>query len=149
MNSKNIGNIGEAKVLAKFVELGIPVYLPFGDNEKADLIAEFNGKLNKIQVKTSTKAEDGKIMFSLVSSTMHRKNGTKHIYTSDEIDYFACYNIARDKIFLFKVDETPNTTITIRYETSKNNQVQGVRFEEDYLIDNILHVETLHEAPKE
>ena len=48
MNSKNIGNIGEVKVLAKFVELGIPVYLPFRDNEKADLIADFNGKLNKI-----------------------------------------------------------------------------------------------------
>ena len=49
MNSKNIGNIGEAKVLTKFVELGFPVYIPFGDNEKADLIVEFNGKLNKIR----------------------------------------------------------------------------------------------------
>lgn len=55
MNSKNVGNIGEAKTLAKFVELGIPVYIPFGDNEKADLVAEFNGKLNKIQCKTSKK----------------------------------------------------------------------------------------------
>lgn len=55
MNSKRIGNIGEAQVLNKFVSLGIPVYIPFGDNEKADLIAEFNGKLNKIQVKTSQK----------------------------------------------------------------------------------------------
>lgn len=37
MNSKRIGNIGEAKVLAKFVEMGIPIYIPFGDDEKADL----------------------------------------------------------------------------------------------------------------
>ena len=29
MNTKKIGNIGEAKTLNKFVELGIPVYLPF------------------------------------------------------------------------------------------------------------------------
>lgn len=149
MNSKSIGNIGEAKVLCKFVELGIPVYTPFGDNEKADLIAEFNGKLNKIQVKTSIKAENGKIVFDITSSTIHRKNGEKHIYTSDEIDYFACYNIARDKIFLFKVDEVPNTTITIRYERPKNGQTQGIRFEEDYLLDNILCVETLHEVSKE
>lgn len=48
METKRIGNIGEAKVLSKFIELGYPVYIPFGDNEKADLIAEFNGKLNKI-----------------------------------------------------------------------------------------------------
>ena len=49
MNSKSIGNIGEAKVLCKLVELGIPVYTPFGDNEKADLIAEFNGNLIKFK----------------------------------------------------------------------------------------------------
>ena len=53
MNSKRLGNIGEAKAIAAFVENQIPVYIPFGDNEKADLIAEFNGKLNKIQLKSS------------------------------------------------------------------------------------------------
>ena len=90
MTTKQIGNIGEAKVLSEFVRLGVPVYLPFGDNEKADLIADFNGKLNRIQVKTSQKIIDGdKVRFSLVSSTVHRQNGVKHIYTEDEIDYFA------------------------------------------------------------
>ena len=149
MNSKAIGNIGEAKVLCKFVELGIPVYIPFGDNEKADLIADFNGKLNKIQVKTSLKAEDGKMIFDLTSSTFHRKNGVNHIYTSDEIDYFACYNITRDKIFLIPVDEAPKTSINVRYEKPKNNQIKGIIFEEQYLIDNVLCVETLHETPSD
>lgn len=147
MDTKSIGNIGEAKVLCKFVELGIPVYLPFGDNERADLIADFNGRLNRIQVKTSIKAEDGKMIFDLTSSTVHRTNGVKHKYTSAEIDYFACYNITRNKIFLVPVTE-PCTSITIRYEKPKNNQVVGIHFEEEYLIDNILCVETLHEAPK-
>lgn len=73
MNTKQIGNIGEAKVLSKFVELGLPVYVPFGDNERADLIVEFNGKLNKIQVKTSINAKDGVMIFDLISSTTHRK----------------------------------------------------------------------------
>lgn len=35
--------------------MNVPVYVSFGDNEKADLIAEFNGRLNKLQVKTSEK----------------------------------------------------------------------------------------------
>lgn len=148
MDTKGIGNIGEAKVLCKFVELGVPVYLPFGDNERSDLIAEFNGKLNRIQVKTSVKAEDGKMIFDLTSSTVHRSNGVKHKYTIDEVDYFACYNIARDKIFLIPVSE-PRTTITIRYEKSKNGQTAGVHYEDEYLIDNILCVETLHGTPKE
>ena len=130
MNSKSIGNIGETKVLCKFVELGIPVYIPFGDNEKSDLIADFNGKLNRIQVKTSLKAEDGKMIFDLTSSTFHRKNGVRHIYSSDEIDYFACYNIERDKIFLIPIDKAPKTSIHVRYEKPKNNQTKGIIFEE-------------------
>ena len=132
MNSKRLGNIGEAKAIAAFVENQIPVYLPFGDNEKADLIAEFNGKLNKIQVKSSEKAEDGKMIFNLVSSTAHRKNGVKHIYTSDEIDFFVCYNLERDKLFLIPIEEAPSTSICIRYEKPKNNQTQGITFEEEY-----------------
>ena len=74
MTTKQLGNIGEAKALAKFVELQIPVYIPFGDNEKADLIAEFNGKLNKIQVKTSEEwINSEKFIVDLTSSTAHRK----------------------------------------------------------------------------
>ena len=105
MTTKQIGNIGEAKVLSEFVRLGIPVYLPFGDNEKADLIAEFNGKLNKIQVKSSQKIIEDKVRFSLVSSTIHRQNGVKHIYTENEIDYFALYNLERDKVYLISIND--------------------------------------------
>lgn len=38
MNTKRLGNIGEAKVLSAFVEHEIPVYIPFGDNEKLNLM---------------------------------------------------------------------------------------------------------------
>lgn len=136
MNSKRIGNIGEAKVLCKFVELGIPVYIPFGDNEKADLIAEFNGKLNKIQVKTSQKAIDGKMEFQVASATStSRKGDTIHYYTNDEVDYFALYNIERDKIFLVPFKECSSRAFIIRYELPKNGQKVGIHMEEDYLFE--------------
>lgn len=48
MNTKTKGNIGEAVVLSEFVKRGTQVSIPFGDNARYDLIAEFNGKLNKI-----------------------------------------------------------------------------------------------------
>lgn len=41
------------------------------------------------------------------------------------------------------------TTLIIRYEKPKNNQTQNIKLEKDYLIDNILCVETLHEIPKD
>ncbi|MCK9482336.1 MAG: group I intron-associated PD-(D/E)XK endonuclease [Bacteroidia bacterium] len=149
MNTKAIGNIGEAKVICKFVELGIPVYIPFGDNERADLIAEFNEKLNKIQVKTSLKAEDGKYIISLTSSTEHRKNGVRHVYSEKDIDYFALYNMTRDKVLLIAVNDAPNTAITVRYEKPKTNNQYNPWLEEKLLLEKVLCVETLHDAPEQ
>lgn len=78
MTTKQLGNIGEAKALAKFVELQIPVYIPFGDNEKSDLIADFNGKLNKVQVKTSEEWIDSeKFVISLVSPEIRNDSKRK------------------------------------------------------------------------
>ena len=141
MTTKQIGNIGEAKVLSEFVRLGVPVYLPFGDNEKADLIADFNGKLNRIQVKTSQKIIDGdKVRFSLVSSTVHRQNGVKHIYTEDEIDYFAFYNLERDRVYLISIKEEglPKNEVTIRFCLPKTKNQFKTFLEEEYLIDKVI-----------
>ena len=131
-----IGNLGEAKVLAKFVELGIQCYLPFGDGSTADLIAEFNGKLNRIQVKSTTKDENGSLPFSICSTTI-RADGEihKHFYTEEEIDYYALYSSVTDEVYLLSVKDAPNRKVTIRYKepyasTSKKAQ--------DYLIEKIL-----------
>lgn len=139
MNTKFIGNVGEAKTLSKFVELGIPVYIPFGDNEKSDLIAEFKGKLNKIQCKTSLSIKDNKIRFSIVSSTFHRKNGVKHVYSNDEIDYFSLYNIETNILLLIPIEIIEGmTSISFRvpFEEGKHNQFQNYNFE-DFLFEKI------------
>ena len=100
----------------------IPVYIPFGDNERADLIAEFNGKLQKIQVKTSEKCEDCKVTFSLVSSTVHRKNGVKHKYTKEEVDYFALYNLATNILLLIPIELVlGRITVSFRIDGSKTH----------------------------
>lgn len=140
MNSKRIGNIGEVKVLAKFVEMGIPIYIPFGDDEKADLIAEFDGKLNKIQVKTSIKSKNGCSIFDLTSSTAHRTNGERRKYLNSEIDYFALYSLDRDKIYLMKVPDNPMSAITIRFEDTKSGMKSRVNYESDFLIENVLKI---------
>ena len=140
MNSKRIGNIGEAKVLAKFVEMGIPIYIPFGDDEKADLIAEFDGKLNKIKVKTSIKSKNGCSIFDLTSSTAHRTNGERRKYLNSEIDYFALYSLDRDKIYLMKVPDNPMSAITIRFEDTKSGMKSRVNYESDFLIENVLKI---------
>lgn len=91
MNSKDKGNIGEAIALAEFTKRGIQVSIPFGDNARYDLIAEFNEKLNKIQVKYCNQTiKDGSISCPCASSTNHTTN--KHLSTyENDIDYFVFY----------------------------------------------------------
>jgi hypothetical protein len=103
-------------------------------------VADFNGKLNRIQIKTSLKAEDGKMIFSLVSSTVHRKNGVKHIYDNNEIDYFVLYNIERDVLLLLSIDEPdlPKENITIRYTEPKSRNQYRSFMESEYLLETVI-----------
>ena len=140
MNSKRIGNVGEAYALAKLVEMGIPVYQQFGDNEPADYIILIDNKPLKVQVKSSDTYDGDKVMFDLTSSTLHRKNGDKHKYSTNEVDLFICYDIQTRELFLVR-NNGNMSGITIRYTEPKNNQQQGINYSTNFS----LCVETLHE----
>lgn len=131
-----IGNLGEAKVLAKFTELGVQCYLPFGDGSTADLIADFNGKLNRIQVKSTTKDENGSLPFSICSTTI-RADGEihKHFYTEEEIDYYALYSSVTDEVYLLSVKDAPSRKVTIRYKEPYSSTSKRAQ---DYLIEKYL-----------
>ena len=136
MNSKRIGNIGEAITLAKFVEKGIAVYVPFGDNEKIDLIIELNKQLYKVQVKTSNRLEQGCLIFNTRSS----RSGTKEtvLYTEEDIDLYACYSLITKELYILERRNFPQSTVSLRVEDSKNNQLKNVKFAKDYTLDKFL-----------
>lgn len=138
MNSKDKGNTGEAIVLAEFVKRGIQVCIPFGDNARYDLIADFNGKLNRIQVKYCNQVtNNGSVACPCASSTNHTTN--KHYTTyNNDIDYFCFYIVTWDIVLLVPIEKVGNNkTINFRLEKPKNNQ-SNVNYVDDYLIDKIL-----------
>lgn len=149
MNSKDKGNIGEALAIAKFVELGIQVSIPFGDNARYDLIADFNGKLNKIQVKyCNCLSENDSLSCRCCSSTYHTKYGANHSY-KDDVDYMCFYLAPWNEIVLIPIEDIGNRkTIQIRKNLPKNNQ-SNVTLYSDYLFEKTLCVETLHDEPTE
>ena len=147
MTTKQIGNIGEAKTLCEFVKWMIPIYTSFGDNEKSDFVIDYNKELKRVQCKTSEKIVDGKITFSLISSTLHRKNGVKHKYTKEEVDYFALYNIEADILLLIPIEKVLGqsaVSFALDYKPSRN-QYESLNWQ-DYLFEKIMCVETLHET---
>ena len=135
--NKQKGNIGEAKCLAKMVELGVPVCLPFGDNERYDMVIEHDGKLEKIQIKYSSQQEsEGSILFKTASSTNNTTNKHLSSYEND-IDAFLFYNSINDEVYYMPIDIIQNRkTITMRMQPAKNGQTKNCLFTADYLAEN-------------
>lgn len=148
MNTKEIGNAGESVVLAKFAKLGIQVYLPFGEGSRTDMVADFNGKLQKIQVKTvySSQSDDKKYAVKLTSNYARRIHEEKDIlYTHDQVDYFAVYCLDRQEPLLIPFEEiNGQRSITIRYNMPDNNQLKKVWFESDYLFEEQIEPEYIN-----
>lgn len=136
MNTKRIGNIGEARVLMEFVKWGIPIYIQFGDTERADYIADFNNKLNRIQVKTAEKLSKDKTSFTVHLYSLTTKNGkqVQTPYSKDEVDYFAIYCIESDTLILYPNNESVEA-LCVRLCSTKNNQTKGVHYASDYTFD--------------
>ena len=140
LSSKEKGNLTELQCITAFYKLGYQVSIPYGENSRYDFIADVNGKLIRVQVKTSSIKKDtqGAISFATASTRINSTQNITHRYTKNEIDYFATYCVERDTICLFNIKEMPNSTIRLRYEPAKNGQTNGVRWEKDYLIETVL-----------
>lgn len=143
-STARIGKLGEYKVATKFAERDIPVYLPMTEAEEADMIVEFGGKLQKVQVKTSNRLR-GKyndvISFSLRNSDHKVSHGkikaqTK-LYDTDKVDYFALYNLPDDEIYLVK-NTGDKTTMYIRDDYPTTGQKANINLSSDHNIDRVL-----------
>ena len=139
MNSKDKGNIGESIVLAEFVKRGIQVSIPFGDNARYDLIAEFNGKLNKIQVKYCNQlSTTGSVSCPCASSTNHTTN--KHLSTyENDVDYICFYLACWDVVTIVPIEQIgTKKTISFRLDKPKTTNQFNINLVEDYSFDKIL-----------
>lgn len=135
MNSTRIGDIGVANVIARCMSKNIPVYIPFSDNEKADLIILLDNVPKKVQVKTTLEDKQGVSVFHAMScsSKIYNRKSVIHKYTKDEVDYFMLYNIKRNEVYMVPFAECAGGIITIRHTIPKNNQTKGIKFDRDFI----------------
>lgn len=91
MNTNQLGKITELDVLSYVTKKGYSVSIPFGDKERYDQIWDINGKLLRIQVKTSRPIDEkpSGIIFNCRTTSLRSVGCRTRHYTSDEIDYFA------------------------------------------------------------
>jgi len=96
MNSKDIGNITEAKIISKFLESGYTVAPVFGDNARYDLIIDINDELFRVQCKTG-RIREGRMSFNTSSVSPFTNKQNNYI---GQIDFFAVYCPDNGKYYL-------------------------------------------------
>lgn len=133
--TKVLGDIGVAVVIEKFLKHGINVLIPFDDNSTYDLVIYVNEKFYKIQVKTTEKVlkNESLIKFDVTKSNPYSKIDPKYI--KNEVDYFAFYCIENDWCGLLDFDEY-KPSLSFRIRNPITNQNRGIRFAQDYVIED-------------
>ncbi|MBI5700400.1 hypothetical protein HZC34_00930 [Candidatus Saganbacteria bacterium] len=116
--TKEKGNLAEIKVAAFLIQKGFNVLIPWGENQRYDLVAEKNGLFVKIQVKYVA-PKMGHLTVPLRSA-----NNWKVVkYNKNELDFVAAYNPENDIIYFIPLKSIRNTaTINLRVSGPKNNQ---------------------------
>lgn len=131
-NSKQLGLLGELKAQYDFIKAGYSVSCPLGDYCSYDLIAEKNNKILKIQVKTTEKIKEGKMIFSLKSKNYY----VDKYYTEKDADYFYLYCLENEQGYLLPVKNVPQGgSWYLRTEPPKNHQTANINFDYNYLFD--------------
>lgn len=130
---KGIGEKSSAQILALFLEHDKRVLIPFGDNQRYDLVVDDDGDFVRVQCKTAALMKNGNgFVFPTCSTNWY--SGTNKNYRG-AADIFAVYLRERREVFILGVDKCPLRECSVRLVPAANKQKKGVRLAEDYLFD--------------
>jgi hypothetical protein len=133
MNNKAQGEYATKIVIAELAKLGIDIALPMSDNLPFDLVAILNGKLYKVQVKSSTQSSSGTVLFTFRRVNWWKKTAVN--YSFGETDILIGYDMYSDTCYVFEPDQfVDKSTITLRKIKTKNNQLKNCNAAADYIL---------------
>lgn len=132
-STKAIGDITEAVVMGALPQAGFSVLVPWGENQRYDLVVETGGHFLRVQCKTGRVIQDGSILaFSTASHDGHR---ARQSYRG-QADLFAVYAPppSTGQVYVLPVEDVGENAVWLRLTPARNGQEIGVRYAEEYLL---------------
>jgi hypothetical protein len=120
MQTREKGNLTEAKILAALVKAGYLVSVPFGDGHKYDFVIDDLTSLLRVQCKTG-RVKNGTLFFNSYSQSGN--GATKQGYYG-LADLFAVLNPETEEVYLVPVEGFGMTGISLRLVPPLNGQFQ-------------------------
>jgi hypothetical protein len=125
-----IGARTEAFILAELVKRGYRVLLPFGPNQRYDLVLDVAGSFIRVQCKTA-RLRDGCVVFAAQSTRSNRRKTVRRDYKGD-VEMLMVYCRDTGKIYAIPIDEATLSQGTLRVDPTANGQSKRVRWARDY-----------------
>ena len=125
------GNLGLAKAIEYFTSQGITVSIPLNDTQPYDLVADFNGKLQKISVKTgkSSPKKNGIYTIQLRNTGGGRKNSIRQVlFDNSTCDYVFIYTVDEKLYLIPSAEINTKSAINVNNEWSKQYEVVIKKF---------------------
>jgi hypothetical protein len=135
---KDIGDRTTLAVILALRDAGYAIYVPFGENTRADLVLDDGFALARVQCKTG-RLRRGAVRFATCSSYAHHPNPkiSSRDYHGD-VDYFAVHCPETRGVYLVPIDDLPTTArASLRVDAPKNNQRRRIRNAADYEIATV------------
>ncbi|WP_436346652.1 group I intron-associated PD-(D/E)XK endonuclease [Natronorubrum sp. FCH18a] len=134
-NTKQTGDETEARIIAALIEAGYSTAIPFGDNDRYDLVLDTGDELLRVQCKTGW-IEDDVIRFKTASKTTVDGVATMNDYDST-IDAFAVRCKNTDALYWVPVEDAGKKSTYLRI-TEPEIDHPNVKMAETYRFDERL-----------
>ena len=105
MTSQEVGAIGEHYAALQFLKRGIQVYQPIGAQLDVDFVIEVDGRMYKVQVKTSESG--GKAEF-------RTRRADNRLYSPGALDLYAVVGL--DPPHMALIPFTPRSSIVVDFD---------------------------------
>ena len=131
-NSKDRGDETEARAIRDLVSSGSSVSIPFGDNDKYDLIVDDGENLYRVQCKTAWENKEETIRFNTHSQTT--RDGEYHERTyHGEIDAFLVRYPKTETVYWIDIDDATEQKMELRFDAEIDHP--SINWAENYEFD--------------
>ncbi len=132
---KTKGDLAELKVAADLADRGCRISIPFGEDCDYDLIADYEGRLHRVQVKYAK--SDGRVILvnCFSQSLTNGKVRAIKMYTAKTVDWVAVYDCTTERCFYCPsrlLGKEGRKNLSLRLQPARNGQRIGVRSAEAY-----------------
>src|SRR5207244_6448342 len=126
----DVGDQTEAISLAELTRRGYRVLLPFGSNQRYDLVLDIDGSFIRVQCKTG-RLRDGCVVFRAQSIRSNTHKCLARDY-KDDVELFIVHCPDTRRLYVIPIDDATRTQGTLRIDSTANGQNKRVRWARDY-----------------